>query len=233
MSNCTLTLSGNLIVGSGAGGCGSCEGSTRSQSLSLGCQTLFYEAAKGTECAVQVSTPGAAGAAFVELPVTLAEYGLLCLKSNAPVVLRIGAAPAALEGASITAVQDLDGSDLVFEVDGIEVTVAFVGDDLPLVEIVRQINKAAIDADLSFMPASVNGTILMLTGEKTGSDGSIVVTTGLAELGLEDGENAVGSGAEVPVNGLFLAQFGQTNAPARVQVSGNARIEILCAGSPA
>ncbi len=108
----------------------------------------------------------------------------------------------------------------------------FAGASLSAVQVAQQINAAAIAAGLSFLPASVSTAgQLVLTGLRTGVDGALLIGTGIAAIGLPTTAAVNGSGADVDVWGAFLVQFGQTG-PSRIQISGNAKIEILAAGTP-
>jgi hypothetical protein len=238
MSACGLQLQGALIVG-GAGGCGCSSGAdTKVVNLALACAAAFFGAVASTECAQAVSTAGALGDNWVELPVSEAVGGIqfAYVKTTAPVMLRIGAAPAELAGASgAFPTGFVGGETFAFTVDGVAVATTFTSGAQSALQVATQINQAAVGAGLAFLPASVqtNGQ-LMLRGLKTGSQGSVDITTANATVGYPSASGfAEGEGQDIPVSGLFLNQFDQLTAPERIQISGVASVEVLLAGSAA
>ncbi len=238
MGACSLTLTGQLIVGgSNCGACSDGSGSNQTiKGLGFACSSIYFQAVKSTECPEALQTLGAVGDAFVELPVELAAYHLLLVKSSAPVVVRVGAAPAILTGTGGVFPANLDTQLFAFTQDGVPVSFSFVGNGLTAAQVALQINQQALADGVAIdaLPASVNsGGLLVLTGKNTGVQGSIVITTGIAATGFTTGESAVGEGADLNVNGTALVQFDQTNAPTRIQISGTAQIEVLVAGLPA
>jgi len=159
----------------------------------------------------------------------------LSLKSSAAVRLRIGAAPATIIGAAgVFPATTINGSPFAFTADGVAVAFNFAGASLSAAQVAAQINAAAITAGLDFLPAVVNANgQLTLTGKKTGADGSLAITTGIAAIGLPTAATPVkGAGSDLDVWGALLVQFGTANAPSRIQISGSASVEILAAGTP-
>lgn len=232
MGSCSVTLTGQLVVG--GPGCGGCDtgGSQSMKGLGFACSALYYQAVKSTECAQALQTAGAVGDEFEDLPVELEAYHLLYLKSTAPIVARIGAAPAELTGVGGVFPANLDTQAFAFTIDAVPVAFAFVGNGLTAAQVALQINQQALADGLNRVIASVVGGQLVLTGEATGAAAKIEITTGIAAIGFATGASASGEGADVPVNGLLLMQFNQQDAPERIQVSGTAQIEVLVAGIP-
>jgi len=233
--NCQLVLDGHLsVVGDGCGCSDSSGVSNTVRGLSLECSSQSFEAIKSTDCAAQIATLGTIGQNWVELPITLGMYRLLSLKSSAAIRLRIGAAPASIAGsAGVFPATTINGSHLIATIDGVVVDTTFAGGSLSALQVAAQINAAAIGAGLDFLPAAVTEAgQLTLSGKKTGTDGSLAITTGIAAIGLPTAATPIkGSGSDLDVWGAFLVQFGQTG-PSRIQISGNAKIEILAAGTP-
>lgn len=232
--SCQLVLDGHISVGGNGCGCNDSSGvSSTVRGLSLECSSTSFEAIKSTDCAVQVATLGSIGQNWSELPVLLGVYQLLSLKTSAAVKLRIGAAPASIPGsAGVFPATTINGSTFAFTADAVPVSFAFAGGSLSAAQVANQINAAAVAAGLSFLPAAVTAAgQLTLSGLKTGTDGSLAITTGIAAIGLPTTAAVKGAGADVDVWGSFLVQFGQLG-PSRIQISGNAKIEILAAGTP-
>jgi hypothetical protein len=235
MASCSLQLSGTLIVGGDGCGCGEGAGQ-KIQPLAFACSSTYYGAIASTDCAQQVLTAGAIGDNWAELPIAgaLGAFHLLFVKSNAPIRLRIGADAAELAGAGAVFPHVFAGGEtFAFDVDGVSVPVSFTAGSKTAAVVAQVINQAAIGAGLSFLPASV-GTDgqLRLRGLKTGSQGSVDITTALAAIGYASADaEALGEGSDVDVNGLFMTQFNTSGAPTRIQVSGSAQIEVLAAGS--
>lgn len=231
--NCTLVLDGHLSVGGDGCGCTDGSMSNTTRGLSLECSSQSFDAIKSTDCAVQIATLGSIGQNWVELPITLGMYRLLSLKSSAAVRLRFGAAPAVIAGSGgAFPATTINTSMFAFTADAVPVSFAFVGASLSAAQVAAQINAAAISAGLDFLPAAVTDAgQLTLSGKKTGVDGSLAITTGIAAIGLPTTVAVKGSGSDLDVWGAFLIQFSQTG-PSRIQISGNAKIEILAAGTP-
>ncbi len=234
MGTCQLTLDGHLSVGGDGCGCDSSGVSNTVRGLSLSCDSSSFQAIKSTDCAVQVATLGSVGQNWSELPILLTLYQLLSLKSSAPVRLRIGAAPAQIAGAAgVFPATTINTLHLIATIDGVVVDTTFVGGSLSALQVAAQINQAAIAAGLSFLPASVAASgQLLLSGQRTGIDGALAITTGQAAIGLPTAATPVkGAGVDLDVRGSFLVQFADPGQ-GRIQISGNAKVEILAAGTP-
>lgn len=233
---CTVELSGRVVVGGPGCGCsGSSSPNQKIQGLSFGCPGVVFGAVASTDCAVGIATAGAVGDAFVELPTSdsLGAFHLLVVKTTAPAMLRIGAAPAQVLGSGGSFPTGFGGGEtLTFDVDGTTVAVTFTAGAQSAAQVAAEINQAAIGAGLSFLPASVQSSgQLRLAGSATGSQGSLEVTSGNATVGLPTSAAVAGSGEDVRISGTFMAQFDTANAPSRIQVSGSAQIEVLSAGT--
>lgn len=235
MGTCSLTLSGQIVVG--GPGCG-CSGSDLSQKLvglGFACSGQIYQAIGGTDCAVPIATAGAAGDLFQELPnvSSIGGFQLLAIKSSAKVVLRIGAGPAELLGSGGTFPTLFAGGEtFAFTVDSTPVPVAFLVGDQTAAQVASRINQAAIAAGATFLPAFVqtNGQV-GLRGVATGSSGLVDITTANATVGFASAAAlAEGEGNDLTVNGLALMQFDPSSPPERIQISGSANIEVLAAG---
>lgn len=229
---CELTLDGHLSIGGSGCGCDSGDLSQTTRGLSLSCSASSFAAIKSTDCAMPLSTAGAVGAAWAELPVTLSKYALLSLKSSAAIKVRLFAAPASKLGSGATfPATTLNAVTWDLEVDGQPFTVTFAGASLSATQVVAQVNAAAALAGLTSLPASVGSTgQVQLTGVLTGAQGSLVAEA-LAAAGFAQAVELVGSGEDLPVRGPFLVQFGD-EGPTRIQVSGQSQIEVLAAGTP-
>lgn len=234
---CSVELQGTLAVGGGCGCSGDGSGSSASKSLSLGCSGVVFGQVGETPCPVTIQTAGAPGDVFVDLPGTagLGSSQLLFVKTNAPMVLRIGAAPAELPGSGASFPVVMVGTEVLgFEVDAVSVSAAFDAGSTTAQSAASQINQAAIAAGLTYLPASVSSSgQLLLTGQKTGWQGTVEITTALASVGFAALSDAVGEGADLPIYGLSLNQFSSTGAPTLVQISGIGQVEVFAAGAAA
>lgn len=231
--SCSLVLDGHISVGGEGCGCSDSSGASSTvRGLSLSCQSDSFEAIKSTDCAVQIATLGTPGQNWAELPITLSAYKFLSLKSSAAIKLRIGAAPAAAEGAGAAyPATTLNAVTWDLEVDGVAFTTTFAGSSLSVAQVAAQVNAAAMLAGLAFPPASVSSTgQLKISGLLTGATGALLADA-LAALGFASAVDTVGAGADLDVWGSYLQQFGNA-MPARIQISGNAKVEILAAGTP-
>ncbi len=118
----------------------------------------------------------------------------------------------------------------ILTIDGVTFTTTFAGVSLTALQVAAQVNAAAMLAGLSFLPASVtSGGQLKLTGLATGTAAVMAVAV-QAALGFAASAPA-GAGADLDVWGSYLQQFGDAG-PSRIQISGNAKVEILAAGTP-
>lgn len=230
---CSLSLQGSIAVN---GNCG-CSGESSSGTaipLSLACGLAQYSAMLRTQCPTTIQTSGVLGANWVELPATesLGVIQFLFVKSTSLVMLRIGAEGATKAGSGGTFPTSFSGGEVfAATIDGVAVATTFTSGAQTAVQVASQINQAAIAAGFAYLPASV-GTDgqLRLTGAKTGDHGSVVVTTANATIGFAAVSTTYGKGKDLAVRGLALVQFDPSDAPARVQISGSAQIEVLAAG---
>lgn len=233
----TITLQGSLDIGGDpCGGCGP-GGDRTLRGLSLrGCSSAFFQGAESTDIDIQITTPGLIGQNWTALPMTADFIGVEFLKvtSNQPVRLRIGAAPAIVAPtAGVYPTSFSGGETLVFTLDGVSVSVAFLIGDQSAAQVAARINAECALAGLATPVASVStGGQLVLTGKLTGLQGSIVIVSGsaLTRLGLAAG-TTFGSGQDVDVYGTFMNEFPPYPiAPARIQISGVASISVVAAG---
>lgn len=236
MASCSLKLSGQVTVGGGAC-CDSSSPSQKIQALGFSCPDATYQAIVGTDCAVLVQTSGLPGQNWLDCPGTkdLAGIRLLVLKASSPVVLRIGAAVAQLVGSGGTFPTGFSGGETFsFKADGVLVAVTFQSGDQSAAQVASRINQAAVAAGLSYLPATVlSSGQLQLQGVLTGSQGSVEVTVTRSAIGFPTALKVLGAGSDLTVRTAIL-EFDPTTStpPARVQVSGVARVEVLAAGDP-
>lgn len=231
----TITLQGSLDVGGDqcSTGCGSGDRTTRG--LAFQCSSAYFQGAFSTDIPVQIATLGQIGAAWLDLPSTrsLLSIELLSLKTNQPVRLRIGAAPAVVTGVGGTFPTLFGGGEtLTFDVDGQAVSVAFLIGDQSAAQVAARINAACALLALPTPVATVNTSgQLALSGLLTGVQGDVNITggSGRATLGLALGK-VLGGGSDVDVFDIFLLRTPQPSAITRVQISGVATIEVLAAG---
>lgn len=231
-----IQLNGSIVAGKAGCGCGD-EGSTTVQALALSCAQAYGGAVVFTSVPLSISSPSA----FVDLPLLeqLSAVEFLFAKFSSPVVLRFYAEVAELLGDGATFPTGFSGGEtLDVQVDAYpEFTTTFLIGDQSAAQVAARINAAAVVAGYPFMPASVgDGGQVLLSGQKTGAEGVAQVTGGSAQsdLGFEADVNDVahGSGSDVNVNGLFLAELDKQNPPTRVQVKGSASAVTLMAAGP-
>lgn len=236
----TIQLVGQLVVGGGA--CAdSCSGaSIKTQVLGLRCSGSYFETVVSTDTPIEVATVGVIGAQYVDLPVTdaLSAVEFLYVHSSQLIRLLLGADVARVTGVGATYPTGFVGGEtLVMELDGVPLTVTFTSGAQTAAQVAAQINAAAALAGFAYLPASVaTSGQLVIQGALPGPLGSVEIVsgTGVADLGLTVGVTD-GAGEVVEFYGMFMTEFGrgQPGAPARVMVSGQARLEILAAGTPA
>ena len=232
----SVTLNGVLEVGGDA--CvSSCGGDDRLiYSLALKCGTAIYQSVVAVPKDLQIQTAGVIGSAFVDLDVLedLLAIELLYLKSNAPMVVRVGAGPAVLTGTSgVFPTGFVGGETFNVTIDGVPVAVTFLVGDQTAAQVVARINAAAALAGLATPRATVlSSGQIQITGILTGPQGTLAVTsgTGATQIGFAGTPSAVGTGADVQIYGTLLLEFNASTAPARVQVSGVGSLKILAAG---
>lgn len=238
---CQLTLTGQLLVNPDAcGGC-SCGGgagagvapvSMSAKALALGCSGGLYTSMSSTPCPAQISTPGLAGASYVDLPgADIPSISLLFVRTDLPVKLRLDGRVAALPASVAYPVTVAAPEVLSLVVDGgPPLNVALSAGSYSAAALVAAINAAAALAGWAYLPASVDAVTgrPVVRSSTTGTSSEVAVTVGDPAIGFDDGDQARGSGADVTVQGLLLAQFSPPIG--RVEVSGNARVDVLAAG---
>lgn len=235
-----ITLKGSLQIGGDACGSSCGNSSNNVRPLSLRCGSGLYETVIDTATPLVIQTQGLPGAAFVDLEVLgdLTAIEFLYAESTGPMVLRIGASEAQLTATGATYPTGFTGGEtLNIVIDGTPVAVVFDVADQTLQQVVARINAACALATLATPRAAMSSPLggqLVIFGTLTGAQGSVEVVSGTAsaDLGLTNGAVAVGGGDDVPINGLFIAQFPSypNAAPARVQVSGQGRLSLVGAG---
>jgi hypothetical protein len=206
------------------------------QPIGLQCTNRTYQGVVSTDCPVAISSISD----FVDLPILsqLGDVEFLFLKTNAALTLRLNGVAATLTGSGGTFPTLFAGGEtLIVEVDGgAAVTTTFDAADQSAAQVAARIN-AAFALQGQALPASVSaGGQVVLTGVLTGVEGTVEVTggTGQATLGFTANTNdsAVGVGQDVTINGLWMAEFGSSNAADRIQVRGVAsQVMIMAAGS--
>jgi hypothetical protein len=238
----SLTLKGTLEVGGGAcaSSCGSADRSLRS--LALRCSTgQVFQTLVETAAPIRIATAGAVGASFVDLDLLgdLTSIEFLYMRSDAPILVRIGAAEPVLTGSAGTFPTLFAGGEtLNLNFNGVAVSVAFLVTDQTAVQCAARINAACALAGLATPRASVLTTgQIQILGLGTGAASTLDVTggTGAATLGFAGTPSDTGEGADVPLHGTLLIEFPQAGTtspppPSRVQVSGVAGIQIVAAG---
>lgn len=237
----SIDIQGSLTIG-GSGSCGptgGCNpaGAADSTIRALGdlCGGKTYDEVYATTKAVQISTLGAIGSAFEDLPVgqDLERVEFLMLHSSAEMALRIGAEEAVLLGSGgVFPTTFAGGETLILVVDGgAPVTVTFDAADQTADDCALRINAALALAGYATPRASVVGGQLSISSQLAGASGSVSVTggTGAATLGLS-GE-AMGAGEEVRFSGLLMIEFPRNeNAPGRLQISGSGTLSAVVGG---
>jgi hypothetical protein len=173
---------------------------------------------------------------FVDLALCdqFASIELVAIKSSGPVTLRIDGAPATYATAALYPVAGLTGLTLIFGVDGYPVSVLFVSGDDTNIDVMRRINSAAALAGVPFLPASLDALgQVAISGALTGPEGVLTVPTGtaLGVLGLSAQGGVVGSGEDISVDGLYVQQLTRAKGARSIQVSGQASLSVLVAGS--
>jgi hypothetical protein len=227
-----LELTGTIQI---SGDDCSCAGAGDSLVKAIGpdCST-GYQSVVATAKPLSVST---ASGVFVDLDLldVLTSIEFLFLRSTAAITLRVGAGPAVLTGSGGTFPTSFAGGEtLDLTIDGVSFTATFDAADQTAAQAAARINAAAALAGLATPRASVlSSGQLQIDSVLTGAEGGAAVTggTGAATLGFAGTPSAVGTGADVPVQGTFLCEFPRTDdAPSRVQVSGVASVSVVAGG---
>jgi hypothetical protein len=231
---CSLTLKGNMVIGDPCvSSCGS--SGQKITPLGLGCGGgVTYGAVSSTDCAIAVTTTGALGAEYVELPGVsgVSEIYFLHVKSSSTVWLLIDGAPAELQLSGGTYPTGFAGGEAFgFTVDGTSVAGTFTVAAQSVDQVVTELNQAAVAAGLPYLPFSAVGSQVKVTGATVGPNGSIAVDTTNATIGATSGDSAAGAGEILKINGVALIQFESTTAPSAVYISGSASVEVTAAGA--
>ena len=232
----TLVARDNCNTGCGVGVGGNQSVFTLGNS-SCGVCSQHYESVISTAQPLQILTSGNPGDNFVDLDVLegFTAIELLAAKTTSKMVLRIDAAPALLEGSGGTFPTGFVGGELlVLSFDGgSSFTTTFTVAAQSAQDVANEINAAAALAQIATPRATVaTSGQLQLQGVLTGPQGMVTVVSGtaLGTLGLTTG-TTLGTGADVFVQGDFLVMFPRdTDAPARIQVSGQGGISLLAGG---
>jgi hypothetical protein len=230
----TLTLRGTIEIGGDcASACG--NGDRLIKTLGFRCSTSYYQSAIDSASALHIATLGAIGSEFTDLDILndLIAIEFLYLKSTAPLIARIGASAARLDGVAGAFATILVGETFNITIDTVPVAVVFAGTDITAALVAARINAAAALAGLATPRAIVlSSGQIRIEGILTGPQGTLNITsgTGTAKIGFTNGQTAVGGGADVRINGTLLIEFDQSAAPTRVQVSGTADLTVLAAG---
>lgn len=240
MPACGLDISGQIAVQDGCSGvsqsCGGSGSPQKLQPIALSCVGRTYQSVVSTDCPIAISSPSD----FVSVPLLdqVASLEFLFLQTNSPLALRLNGVAAALEGVGgVFPTTFAGGETLIADVDGgASVTTTFDVADQSAAQVAARINAAFALAGLP-LPATVaaSGQVL-LSGVLTGPEGSVNVTGGTAQAALgftaSTNDAAVGTAQDVTINGLWMAEFGSTDAVTRVQMRGSvSQVMILAAGT--
>lgn len=239
----SLTLNGTLSAGGNCGvsiGCGA-SGDTNVKTLALRCPGQPFQGAVETISPIALATVGPAGLNFIDLDLldTLTAIEFLYAKSDQPIVLRIGADVAKLLGVGgVFPTGFVGGETLALLFDALPVLVTFLAGDQTALQVAARINAACALAGLPTPRASVQSTgQLEIDGIATGSAAALSETGGSAAavLGFPGTPVAHGAGADVPLYGTLLQEFGIAGqaappVPKRIQFSGIANLTIVAAG---
>jgi len=220
-------------LSSGSSVCGDCGSKAQIAPFELG---FRYGVETYAQCRSGEVTVATQPLEYVALAPTeqIEAIELLALRTSGPVALRLEGAPASVSTAAIYPVAALDGLTLAFGVDGQAVNVEFLLGDATANDVARRINSAAALVGVPFQPAKVGqlGQV-EIGGVRTGAQGVLSAFTGtaVAALGLSTWLGGVGKGSDVDVDGLVVMQFGRSGSVGRVEVSGQATVEVLVAGA--
>lgn len=236
---CSLTLTGQVVVGGDGCGCsGSGSGSGGSgqklQPLSLGCSSSSYGAIGSTDCAVRINSPSE----FRPLPGvdSVGLVSLLYVQSDSAVALRWGGSVAKIEGVPILGGATFVGTE-TFEFtvgSSTAINVLFSAGSFTLAQVADTLNGAAVQAGLGYLPFRLNdaGTALVLSQSKKGESELVGINQPQPLIGFLSIESAGGTNpTEVSVEGTFLSQFNP--GISGLEVKGISDISVLAAGEAA
>lgn len=172
---------------------------------------------------------------YTVLPVSeqFTSIELLALKTSGALQLRLDGGAAVATTAVLFPVADLSGLTLEFGLDGYPIAVTFAAGDDTAEDVARRINAAAALAGAPFRPATVLAAQVEIRGVKTGAAGVLSAFTGTAAepLGLDVFVGGVGTGEDITIDGLQLWQFPRAAGVKRIEVSGQASVSVLAAGT--
>lgn len=230
----TVQIKGLIVPGAGCNDGCSGSGAAAACAFDLAfrnCSELYGQVRSGD---VTIATlPNA----YIDLPIAdaLTAIEFVAIKSSGPITLRVNGLPASATTAALFPAVALPGQTLTFTVDGTPLSVLFAAGEDTALEAARRINAEAALAGLAFAPASVAASgQVVISGALTGAQGSLTAFTGtaVATLGLGAFTGAVGTGADVPIDGVSMIQFPRGAAAARrLEVSGSASLSVLAAGT--
>lgn len=194
--------------------------------------------------APEVATTGDPGDAFESLSAvdSLSEVQMLYVRTNAQIVLRLYALAATLQATAGSFPTGFGGGETsTITIDGTAVVVTFDVADQTAIQVAARINAAAALAGLVTPRASVVNGQLKITGvstavassgvgQITADTGAPSVTLGLAPATSPTSVDA--QGQDVTVDGLFISEFPRTGTRTltKVQVSGQATLDVVAAG---
>lgn len=244
MASCSLTLTGNIVVGGDA--CGACVGGVGSsaarkvQPLAFACPGVTFAKVVSTDCPSSVDS----ALAFVPIPGDgeLSAYQFVYIRTNQAMTLRLDAEGANAQGATGTFPTGFGGgetfsfrydtrqTDGSFVVD-FTVAVTFTAAAQSAQDVANEINAAAALLGQPAIASVVNGQVL-LTDPKRGADRKWTNVTPNATIGFAAGiAERIGKGEEIPIQGIFMAEFGASSTLSRIEVKGSGTIEVLAAGA--
>lgn len=232
----TISLGGDCISGCN----GTAKGKHSTPITLSGCNGKQFQTVCECPGALVLATAGAVGDTFVDIGLLedLTAIELLYIRSTARIQVRIGAAAATILGVAGAFPTGFGGGEtLLVTLDGVPLVVTFTAAASLAQDVVNEINAAAALAGFLYLPATLDATAqVRISGLLTGSQGSVDVTggTGAATIGFAGTPTAVGAGSDIDVDGTLLYEAPRSpNAPTRIQLSGNASVELLAAGRSA
>lgn len=188
-------------------------------------------------------TDGQIGAAFIALdaPAVIERFAMRSIDST-EIAIRYNGVPASVTAAGMALGTIANGDAFTITPDqGAMVTVTFLTGDTNLALVIARINAAA---GAIIAGADATGTLLKLTGSKTGGKdaadrtwqyGSLVLAgSALAKLGLTAG-TYYGGGRDDSTDGRLFKDF-PTSGPlktTKIELSGSGRIKTHVAGRAA
>lgn len=248
--SCSIELKGNLVVGgsSCSSGCSPNGGAQKRQPLGFACPGTVYGGISSTDCPVNVNSP----TDFVLIPGSgdLANYQFLWLQTSQAMTVRFNATGANVLGSGGTFPTGFVGGETFgweyseLQPDGsvvlvTSVDVTFTAAAQTAQQVSNEINAAAALVGLPAVASVQESGQILLTDPVLGSNRKFTLTSGNDTIGFSDArlgfEEAFGSGCEVPVQGIFMAEFGNPTSGkiTRVDVKGSGTIQVMAAGDAA